>query len=180
MIIWLRRESRGGEASYVVRVICKLTSKDGFCGAVMTSKCRQAASWCSGLVLQVQGAHVGRGSEESLRCAQIRGSLTTEQEDDDLIHLENVLQSATLRDRVVFCVKRIWVISPTWTYSSPGGVYGHGGTVKLSDIFVSLRNINALFKFILFSSEFLPSCWCCLDWNELLVVLKKGKLASLN
>lgn len=180
MIIWLRWESRGEEASCGVSVICKLTSKDGFCRAVMTSKCRQAASWCSGLVLQVQGAHAGHGSEESLRCAQIRGSLTTEQEDDDLIHLENVLQSATLKNKVVFCVKRFWVISPKWTYSSPGEVYGHEGTIKLSNIFASLRNINALFKFILLSSEFLPSCWCCLDWNELLVVLKKGKLASLN
>lgn len=175
MIIWLRWESGGEEASCGVSVICKLTSKDGFCSAIMTSKCRQAASWCSGLVLQVQGAHVGHGSEESLRCAQIRGSLTTEQEDDDLIHLENVLQSATLKNKVVFCVKRFWVISPKWTYSSPGEVYGHEGTIKLSNIFVSLRNINALFKFILLSSEFLPSCWCSLDWNELLVVLKKRK-----
>ena len=72
----------------------------------MTSKCRQPASWCSELVLQMQGAQVGHGAEESHRCAQTRGRVTAKQYDDDLVHLENVLQSVTLKNKVQSSVRK--------------------------------------------------------------------------
>lgn len=141
----------------------------------MTSKCRQPASWCSDLVLRMQGAQVGHGAEESHGCAQIRGRVTTKQGDDDLVHLENVLQSVTLKNKVQSSVRKGSEWPHLSAYSSPEGVCGQKGTVRLSNIFVNLRNVNALFKLILLSSEFLLSYWCYLDWNELFVVLKEER-----
>lgn len=54
------------------------------------------------LVLHVGGAHLGHARKESHRCAQVKERVTTEQDDDDFVHLENILQSVTLKNKVRF------------------------------------------------------------------------------
>ena len=99
-------------------------------GAVMRSKCRGPASWeiWSG----APNARSTPGSWHRRKASGEHGSesLTTKQDDNDLVNLESDFQSYTEKERAVLWGERTSVVSRKHIYSSPGGRWCHEDTVK--------------------------------------------------